>query len=155
MGCATKQEEWDVIVKTRSEELLALSDTIKILNDDDALELFKKTLPGSASFVQVPVTAPAVRERALNALKAGRSAQSSDQHRLEFIMLAIQGKKVGFDKVIKMIDNMVGLLGEEQLDDDHKKEYCEKQFDFADDKKKGLERTISQLESSIGSAKEG
>merc|ERR1712048_357250 len=63
--------------------------------------------------------------------------------------------KVGFDKVIKMIDNMVGLLTEEQLDDDHKKEYCEKQFDFADDKKKGLERTISQLESSISSAKEG
>merc|ERR1719401_2977054 len=70
-------------------------------------------------------------------------------------MLAIQGKKVGFDKVIKMIDNMVGLLGQEQLDDDHKKEYCEKQFDFADDKKKALERTVSQLESSIGSAKEG
>jgi len=154
-SCATKESEWAAICKTRSEELLALSDTIKILNDDDALELFKKTLPGSASFVQVQVTDKAVRERALNALKAGRSAQSSDQHRLEFIMLAIQGKKVGFDKVIKMIDNMVGLLGEEQLDDDHKKEYCEKQFDFADDKKKGLERTISQLESSIGSAKEG
>merc|ERR1712066_77442 len=34
-NCAAKQEEWDVIVKTRGEELLALADTIKILNDDD------------------------------------------------------------------------------------------------------------------------
>merc|ERR1719236_180004 len=52
-NCATKQAEWEVIVKTRSEELLALADTIKILNDDDALELFKKTLPSSsASFMQ-------------------------------------------------------------------------------------------------------
>merc|ERR1719243_126727 len=55
-NCATKQAEWETIVKTRNEELLALADTIKILNDDDALELFKKTLPGSAaSFVQVQV----------------------------------------------------------------------------------------------------
>merc|ERR1719240_1135697 len=47
-NCATKEEEYEVVKKTRSEELLALSDTIKILNDDDALELFKKTLPGSS-----------------------------------------------------------------------------------------------------------
>merc|ERR1719199_1398346 len=34
-NCATKTAEWDVIVKTRAEELLALEDTIKMLNDDD------------------------------------------------------------------------------------------------------------------------
>merc|ERR1711920_1172970 len=49
-NCATKTAEWEVIVKTRSDELLALADTIKVLNDDDALELFKKTLPGASSF---------------------------------------------------------------------------------------------------------
>merc|ERR1719171_3434286 len=54
-NCATKEAEWDEIVKTRNEELLALADTIKVLNDDDALELFKKTLPGSASFMQLTV----------------------------------------------------------------------------------------------------
>merc|ERR1719428_1976665 len=41
-NCAKKSAEWDEIVKTRNEELLALADTIKILNDDDSLELFKK-----------------------------------------------------------------------------------------------------------------
>merc|ERR1719428_1246416 len=46
--CATKEAEWDERCKLRSEEILAIADTIKILNDDDALELFKKTLPGSA-----------------------------------------------------------------------------------------------------------
>merc|ERR1719159_739201 len=51
-NCKTKSAEWDEIVKTRNEELLALADTIKILNDDDSLELFKKTLPGASSFVQ-------------------------------------------------------------------------------------------------------
>merc|ERR1719264_1025431 len=57
-GCATKTAEWEVIVKTRSEELAALAETIKILNDDDALELFKKTLPSaSSSLMQVKVGA--------------------------------------------------------------------------------------------------
>merc|ERR1719171_2833171 len=49
--CATKSKEMELRVKTRSEELVAIHDTIKILNDDDALEMFKKTLP-SSSFVQ-------------------------------------------------------------------------------------------------------
>merc|ERR1719378_812929 len=54
-GCATKEKEWAEICKLRSDELLALADTIKILNDDDALELFKKTLP-SPSLLQVQVS---------------------------------------------------------------------------------------------------
>merc|ERR1719274_94175 len=51
-NCATKAAEWDERSKTRTQEIAALADTIKILNDDDALELFKKTLP-SASLIQI------------------------------------------------------------------------------------------------------
>merc|ERR1719472_593899 len=65
-NCAKKEGEWETIVKTRNEELLALADTIKILNDDDALELFKKTLPGaSASLLQVKENSQSTRMRAL------------------------------------------------------------------------------------------
>jgi hypothetical protein len=39
-----------------------------------------------------------------------------------------------------MIDDMVTTLTKEQEDDNAKKEYCEKEFDLADDQKKGLER---------------
>merc|ERR1719172_519274 len=66
-NCATKKAEWDEIVKTRNEELLALADTIKVLNDDDALELFKKTLPGASAFVQIRESSSAMRARALSA----------------------------------------------------------------------------------------
>jgi len=38
--------------------------------------------------------------------------------------MAIKGKKIGFEKVIKMIDEMVATPKQEQLDDDHKKEHC-------------------------------
>merc|ERR1719380_138161 len=65
-NCKTKQDEWATRCKIRSEEVLAIADTIKILNDDDALDLFKKTLPGaSASFVQIEVTSKAMRTKAL------------------------------------------------------------------------------------------
>merc|ERR1740121_2622190 len=48
-SCATKTSEWEARSKTRAEELVALADTIKVLNDDDALELFKKTLPSASA----------------------------------------------------------------------------------------------------------
>jgi len=55
-NCAEKQALFDQNVKMRGQELASLQDTIKVLNDDDALELFKKTLPSAASFLQEQVT---------------------------------------------------------------------------------------------------
>merc|ERR1719235_2657925 len=49
---------------------------------------------------------------------------------------------------------MVALLGKEQTDDDGKKDYCEEEFDKSDDRKKELERTISDLEKAITEQKE-
>merc|ERR1719353_2194915 len=148
-NCATKAEENEANMKLRSEELLALADTIKILNDDDALELFKKTLPGSASFLQLQVTVAEQQRQALAAIKAARRGHPE----LSFIALALQGKKVNFGKVLKMIDEMTSVLGAEQQDDDDKKEYCATQFDLADDKKKAVERTVKNLETAIGKEK--
>jgi len=152
-NCETKKKEWDVIVKTRAEELAALADTIKILNDDDALELFKKTLPSASSLMQLKVSASATQRRALTLLKQFMREQPSHDH-VAFIALALEGKKIGFDKVIKMIDDMIITLKIEQEDDEAKKEYCGKELDASDDKKKGLERAISNLETEIENAKE-
>merc|ERR1719223_161037 len=67
-NCAAKKKEWAAYQKMQGEELLALADTIKILNDDDALELFKKTLPGSsASLLQVKITDKVIQKKALTA----------------------------------------------------------------------------------------
>jgi len=150
-NCASKAGEMEERVKTRSEELVAIADTIKILNSDDALDLFKKTLPSaSASFLQV---SSGVTKRALAAIADVRRTSKSPQ--LDFIALALTGKKIGFEKVIKMIDEMIATLGNEQNDDDHKKEYCAAQMDQTDDKKKGLERSVSDAETAIEDADEG
>merc|ERR1719456_2112108 len=68
--------------------------------------------------------------------------------------MALKGKKAGFDKVIKLIDDMVVLLKKEQTDDDDHKEYCTVTLDQADDKKKETERQISDLETTIADTEE-
>ena len=53
-------------MKTRAEELVTLADAINILNDYDALGLFKKTLPStSASLVVLKQTIAVIQARAL------------------------------------------------------------------------------------------
>jgi len=159
-SCATKTKEWEERSKTRAEELTALSETIKILNDDDALDLFKKTLPsGSASFVQVQQSRTMLQQKALTVVRgAWRFADRHHRPGLDFLVLALTGKKAlsqgMFDKVIRMCDDLVAELKQEQQDDIDKKEYCEKQFDLADDKKKMLERAEADAETAIAKAKE-
>merc|ERR1719412_2909814 len=70
-SCSTKEEEWNKRCKVRADELLAIGETIKILNDDDALDLFKKTLPTTA-FLQTRSSTTEVRQRAIQVLKSGR-----------------------------------------------------------------------------------
>merc|ERR1719165_34138 len=106
-NCKTKEDEWATRQKIRAEELLAIADTIKILNDDDALELFKKTLPTPA-LLQVEISSKEIRNLA-------REALTGHDSRLNLIALALSGRKVSFDKVIAMIDDMVALLGKEQV----------------------------------------
>jgi len=123
------------------------------LNDDDALELFKKTLPSaSMSLLQVQEASRSMQSQASNIL---RQAQTRGGKHLDFVLLALHGKKAGFGKIIKLIDDLVGTLKGEQQDDEHKKEYCEKQIDEANDKKKELQNSIADLGTVIEEAKEG
>ena len=152
-NCANKKKEWAAYQKMQGEELLALADTIKILNDDDALELFKKTLPGSAasSFLQIQVSAQTVMRSAMTALSNNRRGADP---RVDLIEVALRGGKVGFEKIIKLIDELSAKLKEEQAEDDEKKEWCEAEFDKTEDTKKVLEQDKSDLETAIDDASE-
>merc|ERR1719181_243891 len=155
-GCATAGADYDSRVKGRAEELVAVQETIKILNDDDALDLFKKTLP-SPTLLQMR-SERSVREEALTAMQ---NAAKKNPQQFGFIELALQGKKVSFEKVIKMIDDMVVLLGEEQKDDDAQKEWCETEFESSEDKEvdlkhklEGVTASIEDMEGSISTLKD-
>merc|ERR1712032_640689 len=103
------------------------------------------TLPSASSFMQIQVTSKDMRSKALAALRQFTPKNA----RMELLALALEGKKVGFEKVIKMIDDMVASLKVEQKDDDAKKEYCGEELDLADDKKKSLEHAVADLETAI------
>eukprot|EP00747_Dinoflagellata_sp_TGD_P186063 gnl/TRDRNA2_/TRDRNA2_42905_c0_seq1.p1 gnl/TRDRNA2_/TRDRNA2_42905_c0~~gnl/TRDRNA2_/TRDRNA2_42905_c0_seq1.p1 ORF type:complete len:409 (-),score=161.60 gnl/TRDRNA2_/TRDRNA2_42905_c0_seq1:90-1316(-) len=150
VNCASKEKEWAERTKARSEELLALQETIKILNDDDALELFKKTL-ASASLLQMRERNDKVRATALAILKDAKHMRATDR---DLLLLALGSKAKDFSKVIKIIDGMITNLKKEQVDDDAKKEYCEKALDEAASKLKTLKGQIDDLETSIADAKE-
>merc|ERR1719145_407040 len=96
-----------------------------------------------------------MRKDALAAVRARRAGNRQGHTKLDLIMLSLSGRKVSFAKVITMIDDMVAMLKEEQLDDEHKKEYCELQFDDSDDKKKSLEFTLEKNANSIDKTENG
>merc|ERR1719446_1632165 len=100
--------------------------------------------------MQVKVTSGAMREHAMKVLKAGRHSDP----RLDLIEIAMRGGKNGFDKIIKMIDELVVNLGEEQKADDEKKQYCLDELDKSEDKKKGLELDIGDLDKAIADGEE-
>jgi chromosome segregation ATPase len=99
-------------------------------------------------------TSVQVRDRATEAIEQVASS-SKDRTRLDFILLALRGKNVGFEKVIQMIEDMARALKAEQTADEDKKEYCEAQFDSAEDKQKELDLKISDTEVAISSTEEG
>jgi len=130
----------------RGQEIEALADTIKVLNDDDALELFKKTLPGGSSFLQISESTMDMRARAVSALAGAKTHNVG----VDFIALSLKGKKKGSDKIIKLIEDLTAELKRGAQDDADKREYCAAQFDQADDKKKVLEKEVADQESTIG-----
>jgi len=156
--CATKKTEWALYQKTHAEEAVAIAETIKVLNDDDALDLMKKTLPApsasaaAANFLQVRAEArePIRRQRALQAL---RVAGAGDR-RLALLALALRGRKAGFGEVIKMVAELVALLQKEQAADDSKKEWCQSETDKTEDEIKGLKRDISDIGKAIAEAED-
>merc|ERR1719161_3468236 len=94
------------------------------------------------------------KNKALSILKSAKKNRQGNHVNIDIVALALQARKPDFSKVIKMIDDMVIILGKEQTDDDHKKEYCKGQIDFAEDKAKELKHSIGDLEVTIADTTE-
>lgn len=155
-NCAARKDAFAEEEGTRSEEQIAIADTIKFLNDDDARGLFTKTFPtSSASFLQIKAHAHR-RDRRHQALKVLEGAQRHGPHAAKFALIAfsLKQKASNFDKIIKMVDDMVALLQKEQADDDKKKAYCTKELDEAEDLRKELVVTISDMKKSMAERKD-
>jgi predicted nucleic acid-binding Zn-ribbon protein len=151
-ACKTKEEEYNKRVEDRNQEQVAISEAIKILNDDDALDIFKKTLPspGQPSFLQKGSNARESRRvKALGMIQAARVVADRRAPQLGLIAYMLRVSKVDFTKVLKMIDDMVKHLDQEQKDDDTQLNWCNAEIDANNDKEKALKGNIADLSAEL------
>jgi len=161
--CAEKEKEMAARTKARAEEIAAIGSAIDILNDDDALDVFKKSSAGS--FVQAPV---ALLQRSNHKASKAKRAQAMLAHiatkynsvQVKLMLYTMNSKlklknKGGMDEVIKMIDDMVVLLGKQQTEDDNSKEFCEAEFDKAEDEEKAAKTKLGQLTAAMQEQSDG
>jgi len=150
--CALKKKEWAERCAMRAEEIAAVSQAIKILNDDDALDLFKKTLSLSQSssmrFMQTGV-AQASALRAARALAAVASKDEKRAPQLALMQMSLKSKAVDFSKILAQIDGMVKVLAEEQKTDDETKTFCSAEISKSDAKQADTEEAIAQSTAAI------
>jgi len=165
--CASKEKEWAERCKIRAEEVKAISEAISILNDDDALDVFKKARP--SAFVQQQVdflqksNSPASKSQKAQAILA-LAAKKANDSKLTLLLYALngrlkmssKGKARGLESVIKMIDDMVVILGKDQSGDDKSKTFCEDELEkttdeqtAAKEKKVGIEAEIAEATDAV------
>jgi len=160
--CATKEKEWAAKCKVRAEEVKAISEAISILNDDDALDVFKAArgaaLVQQVGFLQKSNAPASKAQKAQTVLAAAAKKANSPQLNLLLFTLNSQlkqsakGKTHGMEKVIKMIDDMVVLLGKDQTDDDKSKTFCEDELEKTTDEQTAAKEKKAAIEAEISEA---
>jgi len=164
--CATKSKEFAGIKKEKTDEISAISEAIAILNDDDALDVFKKAMPSALvqessgmAFLQSSRHTASKPLRAQAVLQSLVRMKSGHKTQLNLMLYAMSSKirlanKHGhkmqkFDEIVKMIDDMVVLLGKEQKDDDKQKEFCRDEFDKAADEEAAAKEKIAAITAEV------
>jgi len=148
--CTDKPVEQEERTKMRNDEVAAIHDTVKLLSNDDALDVFKATLPSAAgAFLQLASGSMKTIQKRLNdahlaadILKKDPTTKSRPE--LHFLELALMGKKVDFGKVTKLIDDMIALTNKENVDDIAKKKYCKVELHKTEVKGQAIGRNIKE-----------
>jgi len=160
--CKTKSAEYAASSKTRAEEVSAISEAISILNDDDALDVFKKA--GASSLVQLtkrPQTGFLQTAKEPQKLQKAQDIVASllkrhKSHGLAFLSYTMDRSAskgaVDFGAITKMIDNMVEVLTAEQADDTKHKTWCTSELASSADESTANTEKIASLESAMAEA---
>jgi len=145
-SCTKREKEQMERVATVQDELLAINDTIKILNSDEVLELFKKTLP--SSFLQIEAPERIIRKKALAAIR-GMSHKNHPALGLLSMKLAATHNSLALTYLEKstadIIDGMLKLQAEEQVADDEERASCQKRIKKGDFNVRDLTRNVNAL----------
>lgn len=169
--CASAEADYEQRKKTRADEVQAIAEAIVILTEDDARDLFSKTM----SFLQLGAkrrgagkllgrgrqrlagrtNMQQLRARAASQLLAvARRRGTAAGWRLATLAVGVQLD--GFTKVKEMMDKMIAELKKQQGEEYEKHESCQKDIDANEDstrekgsEKKDLSATITGLEGTL------
>jgi chromosome segregation ATPase len=145
-SCGDKTKEYDAATKGRQLELEAIGAAIKILNDDDALDLFKKTLPSPSLIQQSKDSKDA--DPAASVWEAVSSPVSFVQRAVRpasFVQVAAASKskaKPALEPIVKLVGDMHMQLGAQQDDDDKQRDFCK---DSISETEKTKEEKVGQV----------
>lgn len=126
--CATQDESYKARSKVRSDEQAALAETLTILTEDSARELYEKT----GTFLQLKSTSRALLKERRRAMK--KLARVAMKHKNFALMsLAARGGLDAFTEVKEAIDKMAAELQRQQKEEYEKREFCNKEIDRLED----------------------
>jgi hypothetical protein len=147
-ACQAKATEWSVRTRLRTEELNGMQVAIKILSSDDAKKTFKSS---TSTFVQLSAVHKHTeqnndRAKAYSQLKVLATKFGSRS----VAKIAVEVQAGGhFDKVITMIDEMIGLLRKEEQSDIEHRDRCENAVNGNNNELDDLGASIKKTKASI------
>jgi chromosome segregation ATPase len=124
--CGVSDKEMEMRSKTRALEIQAVGETIGILTDEDAHDMFHKTM----SFLQLSSTRRTVSKQTLQREEASRMIlkQSKKSGRRALVQLAASVQLDGFQKVKDDINGMIADLEAESADEVKHIDFCKAEF---------------------------
>merc|ERR1719395_72348 len=183
--CATKKKEYAALCKSRADELAGIGEAISILTDDDALDVFKKTLP-AAALVQSPASVPSgyrghrnmftgemtflqARSKPAQRLQKAQAlishASSSNTVKgLGLMFFTLRSKMrlaegsqgaVDFTEIFKMIDEMIAILTKDNADDAAQKDFCIAELTKTESEKAATDDKLGSLALEIEETTDG
>mmetsp|Transcript_48312 Transcript_48312/g.138113 ORF Transcript_48312/g.138113 Transcript_48312/m.138113 type:complete len:771 (+) Transcript_48312:61-2373(+) len=155
--CADADKNWEERKAARQAEIVAVTETIGILTEDEA----KDAAAGTYSLLQrgsarrAAAESSEVQHRRREAARALREV-AAKTHSPELSMLANTVELDAFAKVKKAIDDMIVMLKKQTEDEVKKHDWCKAEFKEnemttlkTDDRKADLEAKIAELASTI------
>jgi len=149
--CATEEEEYTARVASRQEEIQAVTETIQILDNDEAYATATRSLPKQVAFLQLRST---VKQQQLDDVLRVLSKYVKKDPRIALIAMSVNLD--AFTKVKKAIDDMIAQLQAEKKDEIKHRDFCiaefnknEREQNATEDRRDDLQVKIDQLKSDI------
>jgi len=150
--CQGADQQYEMRVKTRSEEIEACSKALSFLTSDEARDLFSKTL----GFVQKKSLKDAVISKRQTEASKLLSKIAHKTRNKNLMSLAAKVRLNAFTEVKKAIDDMIEQLLKEKKDEIKLKDFCRQSFyenemnvEEKTDEKEDLKKELKDLEATI------